>query len=1745
MRKRLLLLCFSLSLCAYAFALDSGKYLVRNVATGKYWGAANKWGTQASLVSTPEYVTWVKLEDGNFHLESQVDNGGTAYYFNGDYMDNDTPIALTIKKRFTGYYTISNGEIYYGYDGNSTVLGKTETNFTSSYVQWEIISLEDATTLLANATQDTPKDATFLIADPNFGRNNRHYNEWTFEASNKNNEGNVSNYCVESWHAEFAMSQTIHVPNGVYALTAQGFYRQDGNDDEHLPVFFLNNATRTFPVRAGIENSMSDASESFTNGLYTIEPIYITVSDGTLSLGARLENNTKLWCIWDNFTLMYYGAEANADQLNFYAKFGNIIAEANELQNTEGVTAEGQSKINDALAAYNGIDAYSSESDQQSVENQLRTAINYIKEGLTLTERLALVYARYGERLSEKSENDNTLKALLLNVRVAISTKTYESNGLVEEWIKSLTTARQQYYSYEYRYWFDNDESTERTGFSSRANWSFDADISNMEESFHSLHIQVLDKDNNLSSPITKFFVKSIDTKATQSRYWFDDDIDNIKISPQVQGIFDIDVSQLEEGFHIIRYQLVGTNGDVSQIASRSFYKVFVPSMSSWRCWFDNDYTTVQTGTDMNKTLLLDVTQLSDGYHALHLQVEGGAQAASTPITKPFIKVPQTKGVDYLTCLCMIDDQLYKQEKVSSEGGIVNWNFDVSSLPQGFHRIFIQIVTPSGAATSSYQSFFLRSTTTNEMADMKCVYAIDGAEFYTNVGTLADGAFHFDLDVSSIEDGLHRITYMLSNGSGISTKAQTQFFTKIPLGGNGITEYWYWLNDQADSDAKKVTLSKRQDPFSLISLLPVESQPIRSSLFQFRIEQDKPVLYAKNDFHIRFYDASGRFTDVTKQFVDENVKQEVTEVTLLESGIRATTSKPEENVIKWYKVNAVKGDSLSFKLDRAATIQLFSPSGEEVYCASGAESVKWGGCHAEEDGTFYVALHDVTAQNGNDISIDYNHIDKYAVLRQDVNVVGNGGCSTITFEGNGFKNLYAVDFYIEQGDSIHHVDIGHESDATTSVTFDFSGANIGMYNAKFYFADEDKVFNNMITVENAKDIELETTVTYPSTFLRGTSVTYTVNITNKGNMTAYLVPLELKIKTNSVSDISHVKFGGQLSSLKDVIDDISNDSIYQDVVDELLTIWHSTGDLSQFAFVHDSLNNVCYGISFAFMNLPPCTTREITVTVKSASDVYLSAFMTSEWNPVSNIDSQSLNSRRTVIRKASVGEWLCCYRERVECVADVVGSIISALPGVPPNLNCGYQIGNTAAQALYDIGCSEGSPTERLRKYAEQKGQSLISRLRQNAIDCVMGYFFGRINSLRNDLKLASQLGNGTEAKRLLNEIQTLQAMQRSAINKMYNSGNIVVSAIDCVSKFRTSIPGCPPNPGGGGGSSTPVNSYDPNEIYGYIAESGSKAIKDEQTDVYYTIQFENDTTFATAAAHDIYLTDTLDAKMFDFSTFAPTRVKIGEKSAELKGDKNFVTTIDMRPEINAIAQVEGTFDDKKGVAKWHFCSLDPMTMEPTDDPLDGILPVNVNGKGIGEVSYNISLKPKLIHGTEVNNRAGIVFDQNDVIMTPTWTNIIDRIAPESHVTDVKLLTDTTATVSIEASDELSGPWRYDVYVQYGPDAPWWKMAENVPVDTTATVKIYPGINHGFYVVVTDSAGNVERKEAKREFTLDRSTTIHGDVNGDGVVNGTDIQVIINLIVDGEYDELADINKDGVINGTDIQEVINIIVDGQ
>ena len=680
---------------------------------------------------------------------------------------------------------------------------------------------------------------------------------------------------------------------------------------------------------------------------------------------------------------------------------------------------------------------------------------------------------------------------------------------------------------YQYDYWFDNDRSTLKSGSSESGAWQMQADVSGLDESIHAIHLQVRDQAGNLSSPITRFFVKSANVEAASGRYWFDDNIGEAQHSPQVEGVFDIDVSHLTEGFHSLHYQMVESNGTPSSMASRYFYKANMPAKNSWRCWFDNEQSTQMTGTDMGSTILLDVSELVDGYHLLHILADGGAGSVSVPTTIPFIKIPQVIGVDHLTCLCMVDDHLHKQEQVSAQGGVIAWKLDVSSLPQGFHRMFVQVITPSGAATSAYQAFFLRTTSRDEFAQMKCVYAIDGNEFNTEAGVLSDGTFHFDLNVADLEDGLHTISYMLSNGLGVSTKTQTQFFTKIPLGGYGIAQYEYWVNKNYETRSIE-KVAPRQDPFNLISLLPVESQPLRSSNFLFAIKNNAPVIYAKNEFHIRFYDASGRFTETVKEYVDEKVKQQVEPVGDLEA--TQTFDRVEENGIRWYTLDLEEGDSVAFKSSQACSMQLYSPSGEEVYSAAGPNSVSFEGCHAWEEGTYYLAVHDVTGSQSR-MTLEYMHMDKYDVVGQDVWAVGNGGCSTITFSGNGFRDLGSVELYNSLGDKIYSLDVGHESDASTSVTFDFTGAELGEYSAVFHFSEEDKDFSNILTVEEPVDIELATTVTYPSVFLRGTSTTYTIKIENKGNMTAYAVPIEMHLFTDKMDDVTEIKFDGYMNDI--------------------------------------------------------------------------------------------------------------------------------------------------------------------------------------------------------------------------------------------------------------------------------------------------------------------------------------------------------------------------------------------------------------------------------------------------------------------------------------------------------------------------------------------------------------------------------------------------------------------------------------
>lgn len=1037
--------------------------------------------------------------------------------------------------------------------------------------------------------------------------------------------------------------------------------------------------------------------------------------------------------------------------------------------------------------------------------------------------------------------------------------------------------------------------------------------------------------------------------------------------------------------------------------------------------WFDQNtvvYTGISTAPQWHFDA--DVSSLKEGMHSLNIQVEHN-DTLSAPTCYIFIKTPQIEGIGNMRCLFWVDGALFRNEQVPNNNGRMTWTIDVSSLTEGVHQYMVQTVMPSGECSDYRQGTFLYTTQASELDNMRCYYMVDDATASTaEATTISNGLYHFDLDVSTISDGLHHLSYWLVGSEGSSTAIKTAYFTKIPLGGSGITQFQYWINEREDQK-HTTAFNPRKDTVSIISLLPVETQPLRSKNFQFAIKNGQPLIYAKNDIHIRFTEASGRFTDVTKAYVDEQVSEQVTPIGELQA--TQTFQKVADNSIRWYTVNVEPGDTVAFKSSQACTMQLFSPSGEEVYKRTASEAVSYSGVHTWESGTYYLAVHDVTGTQNN-MTIDYMHMDKYDVVDWDVHTVGNGGCSTITFKGNGFRDLYRVDLYNAVGDTIRSVDVGHESDAETSVTFDFSDSEFGQYNAVFRFTEEDKHISEVVYVEEATPFDFTMNVQYAKQFLLSSGNTYTFTIENKGNMTAYDVPLPILIYVPNSSSLSRVDVGG--FCFRDFFEKLNGGIPNPQIVEKQKV----SGDLC--FFISDSTTQI-QGFPYVYYSyiretLPPNGSKMISVKVKTTTDVHV-------------------------------------YMD---------------YPYVWPEL----------------------SPEET-----------------ENV---------GRVKAQRKELSQRCLLAQSDLEKCYFDD-----AREKNGEDRIYYSKEWCAN--------RKLPKDCPPPPNGDG--SHGVNSFDPNDIYGYLSDSGTKFLADSVARVNYTIEFENDTTFATASAHTIVVKDTLDSRYFDLNTFAPTMVKIGDKQEYIDGTPNFVKTIDMRPEINAIAQVTGEYDQTKGIATWTFQSLDPMTMEPTDDLMQGILPVNYNGtSGIGEVGFDIGMKPNKGDGTEVSNRACITFDYEEAIMTPTWTNIVDATRPTSRVVDGTVVGDSIV-LQLEGEDNLSGIWKYDVYAQQGQGAPWVKVAENV-TGKECTVAFYSGIEYGFCAVATDMAGNVEQKTlARDEFGI--TQYILGDVNDDGHLTMDDVTYLVNIILGKQqyYTTLfADVNRDGKVTIADVTALINMLI---
>ena len=237
--------------------------------------------------------------------------------------------------------------------GHNTDVTKTTVNATApnnSKAYWKLVTKEDLITNLANATESNPIDVTWAVMNPYFGA----YCDiplWTGDYTTYNGVDN--NKCIEQWNRTFDMYQTITgLPNGVYKMQCQGFYRMGGggndagaaatartNGTEVLNAkYYINstegtlksifdygfvsssnttyNSSTAFTVSGNncyVPNNLNRASSCFLSGEYVNEPIRAVVTDGIIKIGFRKTvTSSEDWAAYDNVTLTYCGIDLSA-----------------------------------------------------------------------------------------------------------------------------------------------------------------------------------------------------------------------------------------------------------------------------------------------------------------------------------------------------------------------------------------------------------------------------------------------------------------------------------------------------------------------------------------------------------------------------------------------------------------------------------------------------------------------------------------------------------------------------------------------------------------------------------------------------------------------------------------------------------------------------------------------------------------------------------------------------------------------------------------------------------------------------------------------------------------------------------------------------------------------------------------------------------------------------------------------------------------------------------------------------------------------------------------------------------------------------------------------------------------------------------------------------------------------------------------------------------------------------------------
>lgn len=664
---------------------------------------------------------------------------------------------------------------------------------------------------------------------------------------------------------------------------------------------------------------------------------------------------------------------------------------------------------------------------------------------------------------------------------------------------------------------------------------------------------------------------------------------------------------------------------------------------------------------------------------------------------------------------------------------------------------------------------------------------------------------------------------------------------------------------------------------------------------------------------------------------------------------------------------------------------------------------------------------------------------------------GNIGQMSFTLNGRGFTDSSSVTFIPTRAglptiivpDSL----LWTKDGVLLGGVIDLEGKDTGVYHVDVRLGGRGDTTLRLIrgfTIEKGIVPEVRAEIVGPDVIRLNSWTPYTIVLANNGNIDASAVPLYITIPHGA-----DVKFGFQIQP-SELQNEFSDSVETRDEEQRLKPIFTPIDS----ALGIPTLKGDFYNLSIPFIGARATLTLQVLIKSPTINPDFAIAAYTDLPSYGPSRTNTDFDRPVTVggTRGARIAEVGCitnnnpktCAEANFNFALQTADLLISSIPGLG---GCAYGLISSVICKGVDIV-----------KNAGKSGQ--ISPI----LD--FGYTIG--TSLMECVTPGQRLG---KYRKILDVA--------IKINKVLNAGSYVGTVYSDDEKCR---PPRQPKPK----MIRIVGSFDPNEKLG-VKGYGRNSYLNSNERLSYLIRFEN-LRSATAPAHTVLISDTLDTSVLDPKTIELGYVYFGDTIVTpASGQNSLLMEVGLSPRLPYTVRITSKYDSTSRILSWFFETLNSTTLEPITDPLGGFLPPNLTApQGEGGVFFTIKTKSTTNTNVKIRNRASIIFDQNTPIITNRWENTADKSRPRSAVNALPSLSPSSFGVSWQGQDSGSGIRDYTVYVSKnnGPFRLWLNH-------TSALGSIYTGgldTTYRFMSIATDSAYNEEWGSA----IADASTLVAG-----------------------------------------------------